>query len=194
MSFKDLFRFPASRLSRRIAFWVFISVIVIETLIFIPSYKNYEIELLSQLKEISAARVALIMKIAKPDASDSELFQHVKELQDNELVVGGVLYRSDGEKVGAFGEMPDLLIDNVQPAGMTFLLNGDGSYYDIACSPVELQRDYRLILRHDSSSVKQRLLAFFLRIAGLVVIIAALIPARRAARVEPGEVIRGTGG
>ncbi len=175
MSFKDLFRFPASRLSRRIAFWVFISVIVIETLIFIPSYKNYEIELLSQLKEISAARVALIMKIAKPDASDSELFQHVKELQDNELVVGGALYRSDGEKVGAFGEMPDLLIDNVQPAGMTFLLNGDGSYYDIACSPVELQRDYRLILRHDSSSVKQRLFAFFLRIAGLVVIISFVV-------------------
>ena len=175
MSFKDLFRFPASRLSRRIAFWVFISVILIETLIFIPSYKNYEIELLSQLKEISAARVALIMKITKPDASDSELFQHVKELQDNELVVGGVLYRSDGEKVGAFGEMPDLLIDNVQPAGMTFLLNEDGSYYDIACSPVELQRDYRLILRHDSSSVKQRLLAFFLRIAGLVVIISFVV-------------------
>ncbi len=175
MSFKELFRFPASRLSRRIAFWVFISVIVIETLIFIPSYKNYEIELLSQLKEISAARVALIMKIAKPDASDSELFHHVKALQDDKLVVGGVLYRSDGEKVGAFGEMPELRIDNVQPGGMTFLLNGDGSYYDIACSPVELQRDYRLILRHDSSSVKQRLFAFFLRIAGLVVIISFVV-------------------
>jgi sigma-B regulation protein RsbU (phosphoserine phosphatase) len=175
MSFKELFRFPASRLSRRIAFWVFISVIVIETLIFIPSYKNYEIELLSQLKEISAARVALIMKIAQPDASDSELFHHVKALQDDKLVVGGVLYRSDGEKVGAFGEMPELLIDNVHPAGMTFLLNGDGSYYDIACSPVELERDYRLILRHDSSSVKQRLLAFFLRIAGLVVIISFVV-------------------
>jgi lipoprotein-releasing system permease protein len=31
-------------------------------------------------------------------------------------------------------------------------------------------------------------------VAGLVVIIAALIPARRASRTEPGEVIRGTGG
>ena len=31
-------------------------------------------------------------------------------------------------------------------------------------------------------------------VAGLVVIIAALVPARRAARVEPGDVIRGTGG
>jgi serine phosphatase RsbU (regulator of sigma subunit) len=175
MSLKDLFRFPASRLSRRIAFWVFISVIVIETLIFIPSYKNREKELLSQLKEISAVRTALIMKIAKPDASDSELFELVKLLQDNNMIVGGVLYRSGGKKVGAFGKMPELLIDNVKHAGMTFLLNGDGSYYDIACSPVELQRDYRLILRHDSSSVKQRLLAFFLRIAGLVVIISLVV-------------------
>ncbi len=31
-------------------------------------------------------------------------------------------------------------------------------------------------------------------VAGIVVVIAALIPARRAAKVEPGEVIRGTGG
>lgn len=31
-------------------------------------------------------------------------------------------------------------------------------------------------------------------VAGIVVVIAALIPARRAARTEPGDVIRGTGG
>lgn len=31
-------------------------------------------------------------------------------------------------------------------------------------------------------------------VAGVVVVVAALIPARRAARTEPGEVIRGTGG
>ena len=161
MSLKELFRFPASRLSRRIAFWVFISVIVIETLIFIPSYKSREKELLSQLNEISLARVGLIMKIAKPDASDSELFQHVKMLQDNKMVVGGALYRADGEKVGAFGKMPELVIENLKAAGMSFLLTEDGSYYDVACSPMELQRDYQLVLRHDASSVKQQLLAFF---------------------------------
>jgi serine phosphatase RsbU (regulator of sigma subunit) len=58
---------------------------------------------------------------------------------------------------------------------MTFLLSKDGSRYDIACSPVELQRDFRLILRHDSASIEAGLLAYFLRIAGLVVIISLVV-------------------
>ena len=175
MSLKDFFRFPASRLSRRIALWVFFCVILIEILIFIPSYKNHEEELLSQLKDISAARVALIMEIVRPDASDDELFQHVKMLQKDKVVIGGAFYRADGRKIGEFGEMPELMISAVEPAGMTFLLNKDGSRYDIACSPVELQRDYRLILRHDSTFINESLLAYFLRIAGLVVIISLVV-------------------
>ncbi|MGD2015639.1 MAG: hypothetical protein PVH85_11170 [Desulfobacterales bacterium] len=122
MAVKELFRFPASRLSRRIAFWVFISVIVIETLIFIPSYRSREKELLTQLKEISLARVALTMKIAKPDTSDNELFQHVKTLQDDNTVLGGTLHRLDGKKIGAFGKMPELRIENVKTAGIILLI------------------------------------------------------------------------
>ena len=175
MSFKDFFRFPASRLSRRIALWVFFCVILIETLIFIPSYHNREKELLSQLKDVSAARVAMIMEIVRPDASDDELFGQVKKLQNNKNVVGGALYGADGRKIGEFGEMPELAITDVEAAGMTFLLSQDGCRYDIASSPVELHRDYRLILRHDSSSIKAGLLAYFLRVAGLVVIISLVV-------------------
>ena len=175
MSLKDLFRFPAARLSRRIALWVFFCVILIETLIFIPSYNKREKELLSQLKDISVARVAMIMDIVRPDASDDELFEEIKKLQKDEIVIGGALFTANGRKIGEFGEMPELMISDVEPAGMTFLLTKDGSRYDIACSPVELQRDYRLILRHDSTPISQGLLAYFLRIAGLVVIISLVV-------------------
>ena len=172
---KELLHIPIPRLTRRIVLWVFSSVILIETLIFIPSYKQREKELLEQMKEISVARVAFVMQIVEPDAPPDELYDHIKRMYDGELVVGGALFKSDGEKIGAFGEMPELSIATVNPASMTFLLNQDGSRYDIACSPVELQRDYRLILRHDSSSVKQALFSFFLRIAGLVVIISLFV-------------------
>jgi hypothetical protein len=42
MSLKELFRFPASRLSRRIALWVFFSVILIETKNFFLSSKVFQ--------------------------------------------------------------------------------------------------------------------------------------------------------
>lgn len=175
MSLKDFFHFPASRLSRRIALWIFFCVILIETLIFIPSYNKREKDLLSQLKDISVARVALIMDIVSPDASDDELFEEIKKLQNDKVVIGGAFFTADGRKIGEFGEMPELMIADVEPAGMTFLLNKDGSRYDIACSPVELKRDYRLILRHDATSIGEGLLAYFLRIAGLVVIISLVV-------------------
>jgi serine phosphatase RsbU (regulator of sigma subunit) len=40
---------------------------------------------------------------------------------------------------------------------------------------VELQRDYRLILRHDATAVKEKLFSYFLRIAGLVLIISCVV-------------------
>jgi serine phosphatase RsbU (regulator of sigma subunit) len=172
---KDHLVLSISRLTRRIVFWVFISVILIETLIFIPSYNQKERELLEQMKDISVARVVFAMRIVAPDASNEELYEHIKQLHDGRIVVGGSLYTSEGKKIGSFGEMPELPISNVNPASMTFLLNQDGSRYDIACSPVELQRDYRLILRHDSSSVQQELFSYFLRIAGLVLLISLVV-------------------
>ena len=107
MSRKKQSRLGLSRLSRRIVFWVFISVILIETLIFIPSYKQREKELLSQMKEISVARVAYIMQLVSPEVPDEELYNHVSRLHDGKIVVGGTLYRADGKKIGSFGEIVD---------------------------------------------------------------------------------------
>lgn len=175
MSHNSAFTLPVARLTRRIVFWVFISVIFIEALIFIPSYRQRKLELLEQIKNISAARVAALMQLAAPGISKDELFAHTKKLHDGQLIVGGALFTAAGDKIGEFGEMPGLSIENVNPASMTFLLNKDGSRYDIACSPVELQRDYRLILRHDSSPVRGELVSYFLRIAGLVLIISLVV-------------------
>ena len=44
--FKTLLKLPASRLSRRIVFWVFASVILIEAIILVPSAHKRKGELL----------------------------------------------------------------------------------------------------------------------------------------------------
>jgi hypothetical protein len=46
-----------ARLSKRIVFWVFLSLIAIEALILISSVQRREQELLDQLTEVSSAKV-----------------------------------------------------------------------------------------------------------------------------------------
>lgn len=163
------------RLSRRIVFWVFASVIVIETIILIPSFKNREKELLDQLKEVSTAKISLIMQLAPSKISDKELFDQIKGLQQNSQVVGGALYRSDGTVVGVFGESPEFTSPKIEGNELIYRKSKKGDRYDLVCSPAQLKRDYTLVLRHDASPIRRELYAFTLRIAGLVVIISIFV-------------------
>ena len=70
---KILIRLPDSRLSRRIVIWVFLSVIIIEAIIFFPSFRNREKELLEQMKEISAAKLSVILELIDPGDTDREI-------------------------------------------------------------------------------------------------------------------------
>ncbi|MGD8765203.1 MAG: hypothetical protein PVG87_23060, partial [Desulfobacteraceae bacterium] len=165
------------RLSRRIVFWVFISVIVIETIILIPSFKRRENELLTQLKEVSNQQISLIMRLSSGSVSDRKLFEMLKLLQFIPQVVGGAFFRSDGTSLGVFGEPPKFIPPRPDGNEMVYTKSKNGSRYDLVCSPDQLKRDYILILRYDASPVRQELNAFILRITGLVVIISIFVTA-----------------
>jgi hypothetical protein len=50
-----------SRLSRRIVFYVFVSVVVIETIILIPSTMKREKELFQQMRSVASAQIEVLM-------------------------------------------------------------------------------------------------------------------------------------
>ena len=89
---------PKARLSRRIVLWVFASVIIIETIIFIPSYNNRKKELLDQLKMISWARVSTILQSMSPDKPMQTLVDRIERLENFENILGGAIYGPDGKK------------------------------------------------------------------------------------------------
>jgi len=167
----------ASQLSWRIVLWVFISVIVIETIIFIPSYNNRRKELLAQVKSDSMAEVSLIAKMSLAVISDSLIQKNVSMLLDHHHIVGGALYDQAGNEIGFFGERPQLSIAQVQEKNRITSLSEDMSRYDIAAPFLRPTGNYTLIVRNNSSFVKQELFSFFLRIAGLVVIISLFVTA-----------------
>lgn len=175
--YHSIFKMHTARLSRRVVFWVFISVILIETIIFIPSFKNRQQELLKQKKEVTKAWISTIFAVTDPEVSDNTLLSRVKKLQNSQTILGGVLYDADDKRIGAFGELPELDISDVKRGGRWALLSRDNMRYDIACSLMQSNRGNTLIIRHDSASVRQELYAFFIRIAVLVVIISLFVTA-----------------
>jgi serine phosphatase RsbU (regulator of sigma subunit) len=174
---KRLPRSIRGRLSRRIVWWVFISVIVIETIILIPSFMKREKELISHLKEVSAARVEMIMELSANEVDDQKLFDRFSHLQKIPGVLGGSLYLSDGTVVGAFGESSTLpsTPSKDQPSASVMPVSGNG--YDFVYRLNRLQKGATFVLRLDSSTIQSELYAFTLRIAGLVFIISVFVTA-----------------
>lgn len=174
-----------SSLSLRIVLWVFFSVIVIEAIILIPSLINRENELLSQMEEITAVEVSLILRVADSSATDEELIEKIKLLQSYHKIRGGVLYRYDTDIIGSFGEKPGLTIADIKKDKNIDRLHRNKSRYDFAVMAERQQAPYIFIARMDSSDVKQELFAFFWRIAGLVFIISIFVTAGAWLALKP---------
>ena len=127
---KRLIKSGRGRLSRRIVFWVFISVIVIETIILIPSFNKREKELVSHLKEVTAARVQMLIELSAADTGEGQIFERITRLHKISGVLGGALYRSDGTVVGIFGESPSS--SAIQPGAVeaAYVKKAKNSRYD----------------------------------------------------------------
>ncbi|MEB3356575.1 MAG: PAS domain S-box protein [Synechococcales bacterium] len=162
-----------ARLSRKIVYWVFISIVVIEAIILIPSVYRRERELLSYLRELSAARAAGVLATKDLDADDEQLLGYLTNIQENLVVLGGALYRQDGTLVGTFGDPPDLTFADLTNRSDRY--NRRTHRYDAAWDMSPLQGRHVLIIRHDAVGVSREFYAFIGRITGLVVIISIFV-------------------
>jgi serine phosphatase RsbU (regulator of sigma subunit) len=172
---RALRQIAAARLSQRVALWVFISVVVIEAIILIPSLHNRKEELLAQVREVTAAKLMVVMQHAAADSSDPQLLECLARLSQHNHVIGGALYRPDGDLVGVFGEPPELVFSQLPEPRPTGRLNRSGTHYDVAWTSRRWHPGYTLIVRHDVTQANQALVAFSLRIAGLVLIISVFV-------------------
>jgi len=171
---RHLSTFLTAALPRRIVFWVFLSVIAIETIIFFPSLRNRERELLTQLKTLSAAKIEVMMKSGPEHEAAEAFLSRIERLLLDDVLIGAALYRSDGTRVGVVGEPPELVITEatVHLRDRVYRLE---NRYDVACLEQGVRPVKILVVRHDTTSVRRELVAFFGRIVGLVLIISMVV-------------------
>lgn len=168
--------FLTARLSKRIAYWVFLSIVVIEAVILVPSVMRRERELLNYLRSLSTAHALGRLDPAMlADRQDDRLIDHLQGIQTNQVILGGAVYHLNGTLVGHFGEVPDLTLAQSQQAMRPDRYYRRQQRYDAAWDMPPLRDRYVLIVRHDATGVQREFFAFIGRIAGLVVIISIFV-------------------
>ena len=164
-----------ARLSRRIVFWVFLSIVVIEVIILVPSVYRRERELLNYLKAISSAQTeGLLGNQNLTQMQDDHVLRYLAGLEKNDSVIGGLLYTADGRQVGTFGEPPGLSWEMIQK-GRLDRYDRWLKRYDALWLMPPLEGRYLLVIRHDASWVQREFFLFIGRISGLVIIISIFV-------------------
>jgi len=179
--------FLQARLSRRIVLWVFASILLIEAIILLPSIYRRQQELLNNLRALSTARVEgalAAINLAHPMNTAAEFLAQLKMLAPSDVVRGGALYRLTGERINSFGESPELTFAEVRANKAATRYDWATQRYDAAWAMKVLDGRYVLIVRHDTHSVQQELIAFIGRIAGLVMIISIFVTIATLAGLE----------
>lgn len=165
-----------SRLSRRIVSWVFFSIIVIEGIIFVPSFYRRYREKLGELQELSSEVLFTAKASAMLGGDTAAVLQIVQQnLSPDSVILGALLCMPDGTLIDTFGERPSIDCATVPPDQSVQKLAEQRQRYDVAWPSDQFGDQYILIVRHDASGVWGEMGQYALAIGGLVIIISAFV-------------------
>ncbi|MBV6626103.1 MAG: SpoIIE family protein phosphatase [Rivularia sp. (in: Bacteria)] len=187
-----------SRLSFLVVSVAFVSILIIEVILLIPSIIRREKQLLNQIEEITEGKVSVLTQISVPsgiEESDEEIYEQLSNLvklkeikitdELKHIIVGGSFYTSDGKLIGSFGEKPQLSFLNFKRNPKKSFRSQDGTRYDVGWTAKQMGRDTFLIVRHNTASLQPEINAYILRIAGLVVLISIFVTGGVWIALEP---------
>jgi adenylate cyclase len=165
-----------SRLSRRIVGWVFLSLLVIEAIIFVPSYYRRRQQTLQGLETVSTEVLFTVKDASMNGMVAADLLSLVqKQLKPDSVILGAALFDTQGNLLSRFGEMPALSPIGAGDDQIQRQFYKNPARYDVAWPSDQFQGRYVLVVRHDASSLRPTLIRYALAIAGLVVIISVFV-------------------
>ena len=198
----------SSRLGRRIALYMFVALLSVNAISFVPSYLNREQELLHDL-ELQGAKTITVLLSESADHLRESLMRHSELVFSRTPIVGFVLYGKNGQVLWAAGESVALRLGQRRatadplPPNDQFKRTKDGARFETYWTPADLSAPYRVAVRLDSSHIGDLLTDYAISIIMRVLAVAAaltivLLIALNRAVLRPvfaiHQAIRGAGG
>ena len=110
------------------ALFVLGSILLIEGAILVPSYRNYERDLLLRLEQVGGAIVGASLR-GKGHQSARNILLAARLMLVAPEIAGGIIQAPDGRIIGTFGEVP-VMVGIGQPTFQTtFQRSRDGAKY-----------------------------------------------------------------
>jgi diguanylate cyclase (GGDEF)-like protein len=153
------------RLCWRVTLAIFVAILLIEGIILMPSYRNYERDRLLALAEAGRAATAATLAVG---ADASETARRLRSTPVRGLVVAS-------EDAGRLFSVGEPLAGRANPTRPLAEARGADGRLEVAYRPDELGLPYRAAARLDSSDIGAALWAFVWRILGLVLLIASFV-------------------
>ncbi len=187
--FISIFNLLNARLSRRIALWVFISIVAVEAMILFPSAYRRDRELIQHLEDVGVATISPLLRLCGSQITAAKIQQVAHQLILESQVVGGQVYTQNGEAIAQFGEAPELKFNPLIDEQLLRLRSANGKRYDVALWTEAQGNPYLLIVRLDSSQIKWEIKAFIVRIFGLVILICIFVTLATLAALAPAVIV-----
>lgn len=165
-----------SRICRRVGLVVFVTLIVVDVSLLVPSYLKSRTDFERDMRETTLTYVnSAINTRAFPRIET--LVGYGEHLVGATEVAGGIFVNSIGDEVGSFGERPWLTWRAAALDRHPWVLEDGGAYFDVYLRPAETSLSYGLILRVDTSEQWNALTNRYLRQMLFTLFAAALITA-----------------
>jgi signal transduction histidine kinase len=166
--FKPLLAGLNSKLSRQLSIWILFGILGMEGVIFLPSAYRRKHEKISELEMTSLAAIDTLAAVM-PEAN--QFIQSLPRLKQSSPLIAGKLYKENGREIDSFGRADGLSFTQAQQL-VPKLHYSKPWRYDIAQQVTLKDGKYYLLLSYDARNISDDLLAFSLRIFGLVVLIS----------------------
>ena len=167
------------RLCRHVALLVLFSILLIEGAILVPSYLNYERDLLLRVEQVGGAIVSASLR-GKGHHSDRQVMAAARLMLASAEITGGTVYHLDGRRMGTFGEAPVLAAAIPTGAGQGLETtvrqrSENGRRYAVLYPAAISRLPYIVVANLRADWVAGELTAFLWRIVGLVLLITSFV-------------------
>ena len=153
---------------------VFLSILVIEAAILVPSYQRREVELLADLEASALNGLVASFHWQREAGREVPLFE-ASDLAVLHPLVGFSLLSASGQPLDRFGELPDLDPGAMLAAAHERQRFESGTRFLALWTSEDLGAPYMVLASLDGSDISSELGAFIWRIAGLTLLITVFV-------------------